>query len=63
MSRLRSSGRPCSRKYPAIRQTLGRVFATLSLNQLQVLNAQISVEGQQPRAVAMKYLQQKGLVR
>ncbi len=50
-------------KYPAIRQTLGRVFATLSLNQLQVLNAQISVEGQQPRAVAMKYLQQKGLVR
>jgi osmoprotectant transport system substrate-binding protein len=50
-------------KYPVIRQTLGRVFATLSLNQLQVLNAQISVEGQQPRAVAMKYLQQKGLVR
>jgi osmoprotectant transport system substrate-binding protein len=50
-------------KYPVIRPTLARVFATLSLNQLQVLNAQISVEGQQPRAVAMKYLQQKGLVR
>ena len=50
-------------KYTVIRQTLGRVFATLSLNQLQVLNAQISVEGQQPRAVAMQYLQQKGLVR
>ena len=32
-------------KYPVIRQTLGRVFATLSLNQLQVLNAQIAVEG------------------
>jgi osmoprotectant transport system substrate-binding protein len=50
-------------KYPAIRQALGRVFATLSLNQLQALNAQIAVEGRQPRDVAMTYLQQKALLR
>jgi osmoprotectant transport system substrate-binding protein len=50
-------------KYPAIRPTLTRVFATLSMNQLQSLNAQVAVEGQQPRDVAMKYLQQKGLLR
>ncbi|HEX8168352.1 MAG TPA: ABC transporter substrate-binding protein [Beijerinckiaceae bacterium] len=50
-------------RYPAIRQVLGRVFATLSLNQLQALNAQVAVEGRQPRDVAMTYLQQKGLLR
>ena len=50
-------------KYPAIRPTLARVFATLSMNQLQTLNAQVSVEGRQPRDVAMRYLQQSGLVR
>jgi glycine betaine/choline ABC-type transport system substrate-binding protein len=33
------------------------------MNQLQSLNAQVAVEGQQPRAVAAKYLQQSGLVR
>ena len=50
-------------KYPAIRPTLARVFATLSMNQLQALNAQVSVEGRQPRDVALQYLQQKGLLR
>jgi osmoprotectant transport system substrate-binding protein len=50
-------------KYPAIRPTLSRIFATLTANQLQALNAQVAVEGQQPREVAAKYLQQKGLVR
>jgi osmoprotectant transport system substrate-binding protein len=50
-------------KYPAIRPTLSRIFATLTLNQLQALNAQVAVEGQPPRDVAAKYLQQKGLIR
>src|SRR5829696_1355018 len=50
-------------KYPIIRPTLSRIFATLTLNQLQALNAQVAVEGQPPRDVAAKYLQQKGLIR
>jgi osmoprotectant transport system substrate-binding protein len=50
-------------KYPTIKPTLSRIFATLSLNQLQALNAQISVEGQQPRDVALRYLQQKSLAK
>jgi osmoprotectant transport system substrate-binding protein len=50
-------------KYPTIKPTLSRIFATLSLNQLQALNAQISVEGQQPRDVALRYLQQKSLLK
>jgi osmoprotectant transport system substrate-binding protein len=50
-------------KFPAIAPTLSRIFATLSLNQLQALNAQISVEGQQPKDVALRYLQQKSLIR
>jgi osmoprotectant transport system substrate-binding protein len=50
-------------KYPTIAPTLSRIFATLSLNQLQALNAQVSVEGQQPKDVALRYLQQKSLIR
>ena len=50
-------------KYPAIAPTLSRIFATLSLNQLQALNAQVAVEGQQPKDVALRYLQQKSLIR
>lgn len=50
-------------KYPAIEPTLNRIFATLTLNQLQALNAQVAVEGRQPRDVANAYLQQKGLLR
>src|SRR4051794_10780356 len=50
-------------KHPTIKPTLSRIFATLSLNQLQALNAQISVEGQQPRDVALRYLQQKSLLK
>ena len=50
-------------KYPAIGPTLSRIFATLSLSQLQALNAQVSVEGQQPKDVALRYLQQKSLIR
>jgi osmoprotectant transport system substrate-binding protein len=50
-------------RYPAIGPTLSRIFATLSLNQLQALNALVSVEGQQPKDVALRYLQQKSLIR
>lgn len=50
-------------KFPAIEPTLNRIFATLTLNQLQALNAQVAVEGKQPRDVANAYLQQKGLLR
>lgn len=50
-------------RYPAIEPTLDRIFATLTLNQLQALNAQVAVEGRQPRDVANAYLQQKGLLR
>jgi osmoprotectant transport system substrate-binding protein len=50
-------------KYPAIRPTLARIFATLTLNQLQALNAQVAVEGRQPREVAAKHLEQQGLLR
>lgn len=50
-------------RYPAIEPTLDRIFATLTLNQLQALNAQVAVEGRQPRDVANSYLQQKGLLR
>ncbi len=50
-------------KYPQIQPILARIFATLTLNQLQTLNAQIAVDGRPAREVAMRYLQQKGLLR
>jgi osmoprotectant transport system substrate-binding protein len=50
-------------KHPEIRPILSRIFSTLTLNQLQSLNAQVAVEGQQPRDVATRYLRQKGLLR
>jgi osmoprotectant transport system substrate-binding protein len=43
--------------------TLARVFAPLSLNRLQALNAQITVDGRDPRAVAEGHLQSEGLLR
>jgi osmoprotectant transport system substrate-binding protein len=49
-------------RYPAMAQTLSRVFGSLSLNRLQSLNAQIAVEGQPARAVAKSYLEQQGLL-
>jgi osmoprotectant transport system substrate-binding protein len=51
------------RRYPAIAPVLSRVFSALSLNRLQSLNAQITVEGRSPREVAERYLQQEGLLR
>jgi osmoprotectant transport system substrate-binding protein len=49
-------------RYPAMAQTLSRVFGSLSLNRLQTLNAQIAVEGQPAREVAKRYLEQQGLL-
>jgi osmoprotectant transport system substrate-binding protein len=49
-------------RYPAMAQTLSRVFSSLSLTRLQALNAQIAVEGQPAREVARRYLEQQGLL-
>jgi osmoprotectant transport system substrate-binding protein len=50
-------------RYPAIAPALARVFASLSLEKLQKLNAQIAVEGRPARDVATAHLQQEGLLR
>jgi osmoprotectant transport system substrate-binding protein len=50
-------------KYPAIAQSLSRVFGSLTLTKLQTLNSQIAVEGQPARDVAKRYLEQEGLLR
>jgi osmoprotectant transport system substrate-binding protein len=50
-------------KFPAIGPALSRAFATLSLETLQGLNAQIAVEGQPAREVARRHLVQAGLLR
>src|SRR5918998_2756264 len=44
-------------RYPAIAPALARVFASLSLEKLQKLNAQIAVDGRPPRDVASAHLQ------
>lgn len=43
-------------RYPAIREALAPVFASLSLETLQRLNARIAVEGQTAAAVAREHL-------
>jgi osmoprotectant transport system substrate-binding protein len=47
---------------PEIRAVLDPVFATLTLEILQKLNAQIAVDGQQAEAVALSYLQSERLL-
>jgi osmoprotectant transport system substrate-binding protein len=42
--------------HPQIAPALQRVFATLSLKQLQQLNARVAVDGEETRAVAADYL-------
>jgi osmoprotectant transport system substrate-binding protein len=49
-------------KFPAIRAALEPVFATLTLETLQGLNAKIAVEGQDARKVARDYLVAKGFL-
>jgi osmoprotectant transport system substrate-binding protein len=50
-------------KYPAIKDTLDPVFASLDLATLQGLNAKIAVEGQDARQVATAYLKDKGFLK
>ena len=45
--------------HPAIGQALDPVFASLTLETLQQLNARIAVNGEQPEAVAVSYLKSK----
>lgn len=50
-------------QYPAIRDALNPVFASLDLATLQDLNAKIAVDGQDAKQVAAAYLKQKGFVK
>ena len=45
--------------HPAIGPTLDPIFASLTLETLQQLNARIAVSGEQPEAVAVSYLKSK----
>ncbi|HMD64922.1 MAG TPA: ABC transporter substrate-binding protein [Stellaceae bacterium] len=48
---------PLLQEHPEIRMVLDPVFATLTLETLQKLNAEIAVDGQEAGAVAVSYLQ------
>jgi osmoprotectant transport system substrate-binding protein len=50
------------REHPEIRTALDPVFATLTLDTLQKLNAEIAVNGQQAAVVATAYLQSKNFL-
>jgi osmoprotectant transport system substrate-binding protein len=50
---------PVLQQHPEIRNTLDPVFATLTLETLQKLNAQIAVEGREAQTVAVSYLKSK----
>ena len=49
-------------EYPEIRTALDPVFATLTLDTLQKLNAEIAVNGQQAAAVATSYLKSQNFL-
>jgi osmoprotectant transport system substrate-binding protein len=51
------------RAYPEIGRLLGPVFASLTTNRLQSLNAQIAIEGLAAREVARAYLERNGFLR
>jgi osmoprotectant transport system substrate-binding protein len=50
-------------RHSGIAKALAPVFASLTMNRLQALNAEIVVEGRSPRDVAGRYLEQVGLRR
>lgn len=50
-------------RYPAIVPVLSRLFASLSLERLRQLNAEIAVDGQPAREVARRYLDESGLLK
>jgi osmoprotectant transport system substrate-binding protein len=49
-------------QYPKIEEILAPVFATLSLETLQHLNAQVAYDGADAKAVAENYLKEKGFL-
>lgn len=49
-------------RHPRVGEALSKAFASLSLEKLQRLNAEIAVGGKQPRDVARAYLESEGLV-
>ena len=51
------------KRHPAIATVLSPIFKSLDSPTLQMLNARIQVEGQDPRKVANAYLQSKGFVK
>jgi osmoprotectant transport system substrate-binding protein len=53
---------PVLQEHPEIRTVLDPVFATLTLEILQKLNAEIAVEGQEAGAVAVSYLRSKNFL-
>jgi osmoprotectant transport system substrate-binding protein len=53
---------PVLQEHPEIRTMLDPVFATLTLDTLQKLNAEIAVDGQDAGAVAVSYLKSKNFL-
>jgi len=51
------------KRYPAIATILAPIFKSLDRPTLQMLNARIQLEGQDPRKVATVYLQSKGFLK
>jgi len=51
------------KRYPAIATILAPIFKSLDTTTLQMLNARIQLEGQDPRKVANGYLQSKGFLK
>ncbi len=51
------------KEYPKIETVLDPIFASLSLETLQSLNAKIAVDGEDPKTVATDYLKSKGLLK
>ncbi|HSI39218.1 MAG TPA: glycine betaine ABC transporter substrate-binding protein [Xanthobacteraceae bacterium] len=49
-------------QYPSIPRLLTAAFETLTIETLQAINAQIQVDGQDPRAVATNYLRSRRLL-
>lgn len=51
------------KKYPQIETVLKPIFESLDTKTLQTLNAQIAIEGKDPKAVAGEYLKSKGFIK
>jgi osmoprotectant transport system substrate-binding protein len=51
------------KRHPAIATILTPIFKSLDTPTLQMLNARIQLEGQDPRKVASGYLQSKGFLK